>query len=469
MTDSPRRHSRIAFLFPGQGAQQPGLAQDLYDSSATYAKAFDECLDLFEAADLPVRRWWRDGDQVALRYPRGALSLTFAVEHALTQTWQSWGITPDAVLGLSIGEMTAGMLAGVLTLEETVRAIAIRSQVLEDLPPGGLLAVSATRDEVAPLLPDDVWIAVLSGPRQLVVSGATGPLAGAADILQRAGLSCYSVPATHAAHVPLIAPAVPIFDRALRELQLAPPRIDFYSASTGRLVTADEATDPGFWSRQLVQPVLFAHAVDALTDTADRLLMIEVGPGQTLSKLVRRHPSVVAGRHRMVPTLAHRPVEPLAQVRSALAAVAQLRAESLAVDPTELDGLEDFGPVLPPTHPDQHHAESTAPVLAAQAADPATVETQPPESPAATDAAMVTEPVGPPAVTDRLRRLWTEVLVEDDIAQDADFFDLGGNSLTAVELMAKVRAEFGVELGVVTLFDHPTLAALAGQIDRRVG
>ncbi|HEU5271208.1 MAG TPA: hypothetical protein VFU36_14875, partial [Jatrophihabitans sp.] len=83
MSNSTRRHSRIAFLFPGQGAQQAGLAQDLYDSSPAYAKAFDECLDLFEAADLPLRRWWRGDGQPALRYPRGALSLTFAVEYAL--------------------------------------------------------------------------------------------------------------------------------------------------------------------------------------------------------------------------------------------------------------------------------------------------------------------------------------------------------------------------------------------------
>ena len=454
MSNSTRRHSRIAFLFPGQGAQQAGLAQDLYDSSPAYAKAFDECLDLFETADLPVRRWWRGDDQAALRYPRGALSLTFAVEYAAAQAWRSWGITPDAVLGLSIGEMAAGLLADAFTLEEVVPAIAIRAQVIEDQPAGGLLAVSATRDEVAPLLPADVWIAVLSGPRQLVVAGAAGPLAEAAAILERAGLSCYPVPATHAAHGPLLAPAVPIFDRAMREVRLAPPTIDFYSANTGRLVSADEAVDPGFWSRQLAQPVLFADAVDALTDTADRLLIIEVGPGQTLTKLIRRHPTVVADRHRALPTLADRPMEPLAQLRSVLAAVAELQREGRAVDRAEVAGLAEAATAT----------ESEPP---AAASEPPAAES---ESPAADHAPVSTGPDQAPAtVTERLRRLWIGILGIDDVAQDTDFFDLGGNSLTAVELMAKVRAEFAVELGVVTLFDHPTLDALAAQIDRRIG
>lgn len=464
MSNSTRRHSRIAFLFPGQGTQQAGLAKDLYDSSPTYAKAFDECLDLFEATDLPVRRWWRDEGQAALQYPRGALSLTFAVEYALARTWQSWGITPDAVLGLSIGEMAAGLLADVFTLEEVIPAIAIRAQAVEDLPPGGLLSVSATRDEVVPLLPDDVWVAVFSGPRQLVVSGAAGPLAEAAAILERANLSCYPVPTTHAAHGPLLAPAVPIFDRAMRELRLAPPTIDFYSASTGRLVSADEAVDPGFWSRQMVQPVLCADAVDALTDTVERLLIIEVGPGRALTQLIRRHPTVVADRHRALPTLAQRPMQPLAQVRSVLATIAVLRTEGHAFDQAEVAGLAETAT----GSSDQHGAEpATAPVLTANAADPATAEG--PKPPAADDAPITTEPDQAPAtVTDRLRRLWAGVLVEDDIAPDADFFDLGGNSLTAVDLMAKVRAEFGVDLGVATLFDYPTPDALAGLIDRRV-
>lgn len=433
---TPQEHSaiagtaRIAFLFPGQGAQQPGLAQDLYQRIPAYTKAFDECLDLFQAADVPLRRWWRASSMTELRSPRGALPLTFAVEHALVQMWQSWGITPDAVVGSSIGEMAAGLVAGVFSLDDAVRAVAIRAQALEDLPAGGLVAVSATTEQVQPLLPDDIWIAVITSPQQLVVAGATGPLAEAVARLEQAGLACRQVRASHAAHGPGVAAAVPVFDQAMRGLRLAPPMIDFYSANTGQLVSASEATDPAFWSRQLAQPVLFADALDALTDTADPLMMIEAGPGQMLAKQVRRHPKVAAGRHRVVPTLAHRPMEPLAQVRSVLAAVALVRAAGHTVDGAGLTELAALG------------------LLGSSSA----------------------EPLDLPGTVDRLRHLWVAVLgTGESIGQDADFFDLGGDSLTAVELMEKVRAEFDVNLGVVALFDHPRLDALAGQIFRRIG
>ena len=110
------------------------------------------------------------------------------------------------------------------------------------------------------------------------------------------------------------------------------------------------------------------------------------------------------------------------------------------------------------------------PSAAAVETRPAPVSTVDRPVQATTTAAQPGQAAGPITTADRLRSLWSTVLgAGEDISQDADFFDLGGNSLTAVELMTKVRAEFGVDLGVLTLFDHSTLDALADQIERRRG
>ncbi|MGI8664939.1 MAG: acyltransferase domain-containing protein [Jatrophihabitans sp.] len=465
-SSSPRfeQPSRVVFLFPGQGSQHRGVAQDLYDLSPAYAAAFDDCLDLFEAAGVPLRRWWQDGVEAQLQSPRAALPLTFAVEYALAQTWQSWGITPSAVLGVSIGEMAAASVAGVFTLDDAVLAVAARSQALQDLPPGGLLAVSASPADVASLLPDGVWIALILGPRHLVVGGSNDLLASAAEKLRGAGLASYPVAATHSAHGPYAAPAVPVFDRALRGLRLARPAIDFYSANTGQLVARDEAVDPGFWSRQLMQPVVFADALDTLAGEAGRLLMIEVGPGQTLTKAARQHPMVIAGRHRVLPTLAHHPVTPLAQARSALAAVGAVWAAGHAIDWPAMGDLVDIDRALVPGYPGPQPVERPQPPVAhTRTPDAVEARTDPTADPDRRP-----EPADPARTIDRLRRLWSTVLAEDAIAPDADFFDLGGDSLTAVELMSKVRAEFSVELRVVVLFEYSTLDALAAHIDRKV-
>jgi phthiocerol/phenolphthiocerol synthesis type-I polyketide synthase E len=370
------------------------------------------------------------------------------------------------------------------------------------------------------LLPKGTWIAVVTGPRQLVVGGWPRPLSEATTILERAGLSCRVAPATRAVHGPITAPAVPAFERAMRELPLMAPTIELYSANTGRPTTAAEATDPEFWSRQLVQPVLFADAVDALTAAPGRLLLIEVGPGQMLTSALRRHPTVLAGRHRLLPTLAHRPTEPQAQTRTALAALAAVWTEGHVVDWAAVGDLADAGRACVPGYPFERTAvgfepaaaesavpvtvavepaavaQADRPVVEAQPAEPVTASVQPaptaeagrpaeaePAEPAEAEPAEPAPAAGsggvapvpvparsakPPGTTDRLRRLWISILGEEEIAPDADFFELGGNSLTAVELMTEVRAEFGVELRTVVLFEHSTLAALAAQIDRRV-
>ncbi|MQS10734.1 SDR family NAD(P)-dependent oxidoreductase [Streptomyces kaniharaensis] len=343
--------SRIVLLFPGTGLQHTGMALDLYERTPAYATAFDECIDLFEAHGVPLGRLWREAGPAELHAPDVAQPLLFAVEHSLARAWQAWGIRPGAVVGHSLGELAAAEAAGVLTPEDAVRAVLARARALAGTPAGGMLAVAASAAEVAPLLPEEVHVSVVNGPRMVVVAGPRDAMAEAEAALRRAGLNVRPVPFTRASHVPLAAPAVPLFEEALRGLRLAPPALDLYSSAAGGLVTAAEATDPAFWARQLVQPVRFADAVDALTATKTRQLMIEAGPGRALTSALRQHPAVIADRHRVLPTLAQRRTEPLADVHAALTAIAGVWTEGHAIDWAEVEDLSGAGRVPVPGYP----------------------------------------------------------------------------------------------------------------------
>jgi phthiocerol/phenolphthiocerol synthesis type-I polyketide synthase E len=347
----PDRAGRIAFLFPGQGTQHVRIAQDLYDRSPAYAAAFDECLELFEATGVPLRELWQQADETQLNDPVVAQPLIFSVEYSLAQAWQAWGIVPSAVVGHSLGEITAATVAGIFTLHDAVKVVTIRSQALQYAPPGGMIAVAAPEHEVRPYLTDEVRIAVINGPTQVVVAGPVGATAEVGAAMERAGLNCRQVRTSYASHVPIAAPAVPVLDQAVRAVRRSAPRIDFYSAAAGRLATADEVIDPGFWSSQLVKPVLFGVAMDALTARDDRLVLIEVGPGRALTAVLRQHPSVLAGRHQVVPTLAQRRTEPLAEVRSALAAVAGVWTEGHPVNWPAVEDLAEFRRTSVPGYP----------------------------------------------------------------------------------------------------------------------
>ena len=350
-TPAPGQTSSIAFLFPGQGTQHVGVAQDLYDRSPAYAAAFDQCLELFEAQGVPLRRLWQDSDEAQVQLPEIAQPLIFAVEYSLAQAWQAWGVRPTAVVGHSLGEITAATVAGIFTLEDAVRVVVVRSRALQVAPPGGMIAVAAPEQDVQPFLTEDVRIAVVNGPLQVVVAGPADAVREVGLAMEEAGLSCRQVRISHAFHAPITAPAVPVFDRGLQGIALSAPVIDFYSAAVGRLATAAEVGEPGFWSSQLVKPVLFAKVLDSLTSRDSRQLLIEVGPGRALTAVVRQHPSVLDGRHQVLPTLAQRRTEPLAEVRSALAAVAGVWTEGHPVDWAAVEDLAALSRLPVPGYP----------------------------------------------------------------------------------------------------------------------
>jgi acyl transferase domain-containing protein len=454
---TPDDGGRVVMLFPGLDAGHAGMANGLADRSPAFAKSLDECLDLFEAEGVPARRAWRDGDGVT---GVTAEPLVFAVSFALAQVWQSWGINPAAVLGHGVGELTAATVAGVFSLADAVRLVAVRSRAIAQTPPGGVLVVAGAVQDVRPLLPDGAAVVAVNGPRQIAVAGAAEVLGETVAAIEAAGLRYRRLPTDRAPHHWLVSPVVPLLERQLRPVELSMPTVEVFSAAAGRMLTEAEATDPGFWARQVAQPLQFSAALSAVVADPARLVLLEVGPGRTLTALARQQPAVRDGRHQVLPTLPAGRTDPPENWRSVLEAAAGLWTEGLTPDWAAVENLSALGRVPVPGYPYQRQRywveAAPQPVVGAPAE---------PTAGAPRTAAEPTDGAPRSGTTDRLRLLWAELLGHPDVGPDADFFDLGGNSLTALELMSRVRRELGVTLGVEALFDEPTPAGLAGRID----
>jgi acyl transferase domain-containing protein len=219
--------------------------------------------------------------------------------------WRSWGVWPAAVLGHSIGELTAAAVSGVLDLPNAVRLVSARAAAMVAMPPGGMLAVHASVEQIGDRLPEGVHVAVVNGPRQLVVAGAPRPLAEMAATLRANGFSVRALPARHAFHTPHMAPAAARFEMAVANTPLQQPTVRMISAASAGPVTT-EALASTFWSAQLVEPVRFDLAVDALLGEHGWTLL-EVGPGHTLTRLVRAHRLVRDGSSVALATLPAQP------------------------------------------------------------------------------------------------------------------------------------------------------------------
>ncbi|SCF39457.1 Malonyl CoA-acyl carrier protein transacylase [Micromonospora matsumotoense] len=298
----------IALLLPGQGAQHPGMAVELYGREPVFSAVMDEFFALMGGPGQRLRgNWLADRPAVLFDDAATAQPLLFAVGYALGSALRAGGRQPVALLGHSVGELAAAALADVVDLPGAAAVMLARSAVMATAPSGGLLAVGATPAELAPYVgtdddPDSVVIGARNAPRQTVLAGPEPRLSAVEHELLAAGWPSRRVRARQPFHSPAVADQARAFSAVFETMPLGSPTVPIWSTRTGQVVDREQAGRPEFWAGQLAAPVLFWPALDALLAHGDYTL-VEAGPGQGLSMLARRHPAVRAGRSTVVPLL----------------------------------------------------------------------------------------------------------------------------------------------------------------------
>ncbi|MEV4534072.1 type I polyketide synthase [Asanoa sp. NPDC049518] len=375
--DAPPADRPLAFLFPGQGAQHSRMATDLYRQLPVFADVMDRCLDGFRAHGLELREAWQSEEPDALTDTRLAQPMLFALEYALAATLRHWGLRPAALLGHSIGELTAAAVAEVFSFDDAIRLVAARADAMGDAPHGAMLSVPVPADEVAATLPDSLVLSVRNAPNQAVVAGPVDDVAAYERELTQRGIAARRLATSHAFHSPMMADAARAFGETMRSVALRPPQIPIVSAATGATVTDEQATDPAFWADQVSQPVRFDLALETLL--ADAWTLVEVGPGHVLTGLARRHAGVRDKRSAVVPTLDAGREDGPGELERVLDSVGRLWVAGHDVDWSGVDGEHEWQRVVVPGYPYQrklHWVTPTTGPAAPRRADEAEVEAE---------------------------------------------------------------------------------------------
>jgi acyl transferase domain-containing protein len=288
---SGRADGGVIFMFPGQGAQYPGMGRELYLREPAFREQVDLCAGHLEPElGLDIRRLLfpeaGTDDEAAGRLAQTALTqpVLFTIEYALARLWMGWGLQPRAMIGHSLGEYVAACLAGVFSLQDALTLIAVRGRLMQQLPPGAMLAVPLAEAEIRPFLGEGVDLAAVNGPAMCVVSGPTPAVEALQHRLAGRGLSCQRLHTSHAFHSAMMDPILPPFTERAQGLELKPPQLPYLSNLTGNWITEAEATRPRYWAQHLRQTVRFAAGLERLLGKEPPLLL-EVGPGRTLSGL----------------------------------------------------------------------------------------------------------------------------------------------------------------------------------------
>ncbi|WP_433759611.1 condensation domain-containing protein [Nocardia sp. CA-135398] len=593
MREVPSERSRIVFAFPGAGAQYPGMGAGLYRDEPVFTGVVDECADALKPLlDYDIRGIVTgraasdDVDDIRLGQPA-----LFAVSLATATTLRAYGVEPDGVLGHSLGEYAAAVVAGMLTVPDAARLVAVRSRALAATAPGGMLAVALGESQTLRELASypDLALAAVNAADACVVSGPEPALDALAASLTGSGIRTSRLRVAAALHSPSVAAVTEPLRAAAAGISATPGTLPLYSTLTGRTM---RSLDTDHWARHMVEPVRFSAALSAAT--AEPATIVQAGPGSTLAALARRIrctstttalttlPDAAesgATRGREVDeersaflaalgelwcggididvTAPHQPrrrvrlpaypfdrrrtwIDPPAELGSGLlaapignsnpidpatngaaAAVQALETAETLRAAAAPDRLAATIPALPgeqsPGHTYTAVVQEDSILTAASEASPTSdVESVESSADSAPDSAEAFHPVAesriaastrPPLTPvlddphdtavqqDSIRTqsglptngrtatagksapatdserivavLWGELLGESVTGADADFFALGGTSLTATRMLERVNDQQGTDLRMRELLSHSTVSAFAALLDRR--
>ena len=510
---APSGRRPVAFLLPGLGDQYLDMGRGLYESEPEFARHVDHCSEFLKPLlgvdlrktmypDSRVRQQnevrmeermnfrnlvqrAREENSPALQEIHRTLwaqPALFVIEYALAKLWMSWGVVPESMMGYSIGEYVAACLAGVISLEESLRMLAVRAQRIEALAPGAMLAIAASEAEIRPLLTPEISMAGINGKSLCVVAGTLEAIGALQQRLLREGeLVCRRLLATLAFHSPLMAPVADELTRIARSIRLSPPKIPYISNVTGKPITDSEATDATYWARHLTQPVQFAAGLQQMC-TPSAPVFLEIGPGQMLTSLTEQY---LAGRgladRVALPSLPHASD---AQPDRAfiLSTLGNLWLAGIEPDWTGVHRHERRNRVLLPTYPFERQSywhtpsrrrkekREAEPAKANAMAGPFTHEivasnqdVQPESNGMVNSRSYLSaEYVAPRNFTEqKIVEIWEELLGVHPIGIHDEFLRLGGNSLLAIRVAAELREAFQIEFPLGALLKSGTVSEIA--------
>jgi phthiocerol/phenolphthiocerol synthesis type-I polyketide synthase E len=459
---------RIVFLSPGQGAQHVGMAQGLYHTEPVFAQHFDACAAGFRdefgpEIGLDVHAEVFGGSATTLERIDRAHPALFAVEYALGKLVATYGVRAGAFAGHSIGEYVAATLAGVFDLETAIKVVSTRARLLHASPAGAMVAVALGPDALTEHLVPGVDIAVVNDPASCVVAGPDEAIRAFTQRLGEHGILARRVRVSHAAHSSSMDAVMPEFEAFLSSVQLREPHTPLLSNVTGTWMSAEEATDPARWARQIRATVRFSDELDAALTDPNRIL-VELGPGGSLTGSAVRHPKW-SGGHRAVRLMRH-PVQNIDDRDAFLLALGQLWSAGVPVDWSPLTGPSEKGRpqlVSLPGYPFARQRHWIEPRTNVWNGAPAAAQATPGGSTNGS-AAHPGPGAGPSSTEEILHRIWSQCLGINAIDRKDNFFELGGDSLIAISIATNAGNE-GFEITPRDLYEHPTLAGLAAAID----
>jgi amino acid adenylation domain-containing protein/non-ribosomal peptide synthase protein (TIGR01720 family) len=496
------QNPRVIFMFPGLGSQYVNMGRELYESEPVFREEMDRCFDMLESliyydvkevlypGSTPQRT--QSAQLPDITQIEIAQVVVFIVEYALAKLLMKWGIKPYAMIGYSFGEYTAACISGVLSLADALKLIVSRGKLITGLPPGAMLSVPISGQELNSYLIKDLSLAIDNGP-SCIVAGSVKAIDAFETRMKKNKIMCVRLQGSHAIHSQMMNPVLPEFAEIVETLTLDKPQIPYIANVTGNWITAGEAASPAYWINHLREPVRFADGMKELVKDK-RNILVEVGPGRDLSTLAVRY--VQDSQALQVMYLMPPSQREAADGYFLLKQIGRLWLNGVSVDweayystnvqkrnrislppypfekipyPVNVDmfkiistlinayqNKENQPLVLDTWNSEIKESENRENTGYVPGTGIITAERPDLETP-------YVEPVTP--TEKALTEIWRDFFGVAKIGIKDDFFDLGGDSLRAMNISTKIHQQLNVEVPVNDFFASPTIENLGKRID----
>ncbi len=464
-----RLEQPVIFMFTGQGSQHPGMTAGLYSEEPDFKSEIDNC------AEILIPYLGRDIRNIL--YPEKNQSISndaefarteivqpalFAIEYSLAKFWIKQGVQPAAFIGHSIGEYVAACLAGVFSLEDALRIVAYRGKLIQSLPSGSMLSVPLSSGELKGYLNSDLSIAAINGPNLCVASGTTDAIKLLEKTLHENNISSGMLNTSHAFHSPMMEPACLQFMEELKKIKFNTPSIRYISNVSGKWINPSDASDPSYWVRHLREPVDFLQGFETLISDGYRVFL-EVGPENTLCSIISR--IIISLKdsssiHR-ISSLGH-PLQMIPDSESIAKASAKLYIAGASINLETKYSGETRHRIPMPTYAFDRSRYWLEPRSELIKTGRNRIENRTAGEEHIEATILSVSQDTPLDEVERLMiEIWSEILGFKNLNISDNFFDQGGDSLKATQLIALINKRLGLELTLADLFIDPTIESLS--------
>lgn len=475
----------VIFMFQGQGTQYVNMYLDLYQTEPFFKTELDKCFEIIQQkTGKNLKAILFPSDEITtidrINQTEFTQPALFAVQYAVAQLLIKWGVKPDIMTGHSIGEYVAACISGVFTLEEALLLVCKRGELMQQMQPGAMLSVSITPDALYGLLNSykGLSVAALNSSELCVVAGEQSLINDFKASIVAQGYNSRIIHTSHAFHSHMMDEMLDKFYHTVNSIKLQKPEIPFLSNLSGLEATAAEVTTARYWVNHLRHTVKFSQGLETLM-LKDNVLFIEMGPGTTLGTFAKSHVSRKKG-HRIV-QLVKAAKENGSAIQYLQAGLAEIWLNGIKPNWNVVYESEKRNKISLPTYAFEKVKypvnidvrEMLLGMLDGQGSAVLDQELNKWQdngllSNASTLEIKGDEQVGVKDLSETeivLLKLWQQFFGKNDIAIDDNFFEIGGDSLKAVTIIARINREVGIQFSITEFFKMPTVKQLSDYIN----